>query len=210
MNKIQLLNEIPNKSNFAFPRSFFAKNFTNETYHHLPTKEEIFQTIEETKIAATKYASKLGLLCEEEEEVNTKCKLAPLKIKTNVPNINKNIDVPQSNFTQRHVYTLAQLRATALKNFAANVAEEIPVSSPFVEIYNDGERRIVVKKSSLCWLLREDPGKLSSDRIERVKGIQCIRRMKKKKSQQRKRKIFKKPKILRRKIVRKKRCRKIK
>lgn len=84
-----------------------------------------------------------------------------------------------------------------LKNYAENL-DEIPETSLFVEIYNDGERRVVVKKSSLCWLLREDGGKLSSDRIERVKGIH---QTKKKKKIRRQNKVIKRQNILRRRRV---------
>lgn len=37
-------------------------------------------------------------------------------------------------------------------------------------ILRDDETRIIIKKTSLCWLLRSDCQKLSSDRLMRVRN----------------------------------------
>lgn len=44
-------------------------------------------------------------------------------------------------------------------------------TSSYVEVFRDNfkQKRIIVKKTSLCWLLRGDCVRLSSDRLERVK-----------------------------------------
>lgn len=56
-----------------------------------------------------------------------------------------------------------------MKNYAKNFAEkEIEETSSYVEILSNEKVRIVVKKSSLCWLLRKDYTRISSDRLVRV------------------------------------------
>lgn len=63
-----------------------------------------------------------------------------------------------------------QLSTIRLKNYAEKFKlKKVNDSSSFTEIPNS-KRRIIVKKSSLCWLLREEVPKLSSDRKERVKS----------------------------------------
>lgn len=56
----------------------------------------------------------------------------------------------------------------SLKNYSETITSvEINELSPYVEIIWK-DRRMVLKKSSMCWLLREEPYKLSSDRLRRV------------------------------------------
>lgn len=63
-----------------------------------------------------------------------------------------------------------------LKNFADEFNDvDIDEKSGFVEVFSSPDKRIVVKKTSLCWLLRSDSAKLSSDRLERVKGSKKFR-----------------------------------
>lgn len=202
MNKMQLVNDITNKSSFAFPRAQSKKDFANKTSHALPTKEEMFEQIEQSRCAAIEYAERIGLLDENVAPPNMVCKLPSLGIneKTQTQKEANSAKGPQKKFLN----TLSQLRAVTLKNYSENIQDEIPESSPYVEIYNDGQKRVVVKKSSLCWLLREDPGKLSSDRIQRVQGI-MKRRIKNKKKQgaKQQKKLIRRPKIVR--VIRKKR-----
>lgn len=75
----------------------------------------------------------------------------------------------------------SRLRSVSLKNFASKHENQtIDEKSPKIEV-NNGQRQIIVKKTSLCWLLRKDPGKLSSDRLERVKNLKEIEKRKKSK-----------------------------
>lgn len=40
--------------------------------------------------------------------------------------------------------------------------------SPFVAVTDNNGKEMVVRKSSICWLLSKDKCKLSSDRLQRV------------------------------------------
>lgn len=71
-----------------------------------------------------------------------------------------------------HLFTLSNLITVSLKNYSYKfVDKEVEEISSFVEIHGS-KNRMIVKKSSLIWLLRKDPCKLSSDRLERVKSTQ--------------------------------------
>lgn len=66
---------------------------------------------------------------------------------------------------------LLKCEAIVLKNHAEKfVGEEVSDKSPYVEVYRSNERRIVIKKTSICWLLRKDCSKLSSDCLIRVRS----------------------------------------
>lgn len=56
-----------------------------------------------------------------------------------------------------------------LKDYAGKLRNmDIDAASPYVEILSDDGERTIVKKMSVCWLLRKDCRKLSSDRLIRV------------------------------------------
>lgn len=63
---------------------------------------------------------------------------------------------------------LSNFDGLTLKDFSVS-KNCIDENSPFVEIkFDDNIKRIVVKKSSFCWLLRKDWQRMSSDRLRRV------------------------------------------
>lgn len=178
INKILLLNEITNRSSFEFPRAKKSKAFTDKRSHQLPTKEEIYEEIENSRYAAIKYCEEIYLIDEDDGLPDMDCKIPSLKTTSKEkPRAHNKIQIQHSEL----VHKLSQLKAVTLKNYANCVKEDIPETSPYVEVYNDGKKRIVVKKSSLVWLLRADLGKLSSDRIQRVQGTLLHRAKNKKK-----------------------------
>lgn len=75
---------------------------------------------------------------------------------------------------------MCYLGSTTLKNFAQIFGEnEVDISSPYVEIQiSDPYRRLIVKKTSLCWLLRKSSPKLSSDRLLRVRNNEGNKKIK--------------------------------
>lgn len=172
INKIQLLNDITHKTEILFPRTKDKIEFPGYAHHKLPTKEEIFNKIVECKTKAIEFAMNIGMLSDEDDYLDLPCEIKPINFKTN----NENVVSDSAEIAKQNVLeTMAQMRAatslTTLKNYAKNFTEkDISETSSFVEIYNDGQKRMVVKKSSLCWLLRSDSGKLSSDQILRVRG----------------------------------------
>lgn len=55
-----------------------------------------------------------------------------------------------------------------IKKFAQTRTIETNSNGPYVEI-EDANKKIVVKKTSLCWVFQKDFHKISSDRLLRVK-----------------------------------------
>lgn len=161
IDKIQLLSDISIDTRLEFPRVDKTHQFRDQIVYQLPSKEEIFTQIEKCRMEAVSDAIKVGLLKDNYSLNCISCKLESLEIK---PNKNKkNVCVSDRQ--------MIPLKRVALKNFAYKFSEKIvPENSSYVEILSDKSRRHIVKKTSLCWLLRPDQDKLSSDRVLRVRG----------------------------------------
>lgn len=51
----------------------------------------------------------------------------------------------------------------------SNTQAKLTASSPFTIITDGKGKEIVVRKSTICWLLSKTKGKLSIDRVQRVR-----------------------------------------
>lgn len=180
IHKIQLQSDISNtKSEVKYPhklREWPINKFD------LPTELEIIEQIEKCKSAAVKDAITLGLLSRAEKKLPITCAVIPFTPKRLKIIFNESDESYESDgsyedeefekeseleFQIRNV--LSGLRFTTLKNFEKKfIGKEVDVDGPFVEILGKN-KRIVLKKTSLCWLLGKPTHKLSSDRLKRVK-----------------------------------------
>lgn len=71
---------------------------------------------------------------------------------------------------QPYKLKFSDLKNIQLKNYARDVSSDaIDATSSYVEVVCDDGKRVVVKKTSLCWLLGSDCRKMSSDRLLRVR-----------------------------------------
>lgn len=168
ISKIQLQNDIIHGTSphFVFPRLNKQQNPNDAMLNRnidLPTKLEIVTEIQNCQQDAVAKAKSLGLIPNQRNN-GFSCKVPPYtssdrcKIKRRIltKNINKKpLDPPNFNNIQ-------------LKNFADKLSGEIEANGPYVEIITDDNKRIVVKKMSLCWLWRPESRKLSNDRLLRV------------------------------------------
>lgn len=170
----------------------------------LPSKQEIIAKIEYCKLAAISDAIKLNLIDSDSKNACA-CQVQPHTLDRAQsqetpysPPVSLEFDIDSD------VYSTNIL----LKNFVDNFddEEEIEMTSAYVEIpCNDATKRLIVKKTSLCWLLRSNYVKLSSDRLERVKSDSLPRnkkvlhyprkRVNTKKIRSKNRRIFKKKNI---------------
>lgn len=176
IHKIQLLDDISSSSikTFTFPRKLKSMTQTSSVKIILPTKTEILEMIQMSKFEAINDAIEIGMLEEGNENLNLECDVRPLhsykgiRSKKNQPKNRKF----KSKSTTGYPFTLSSLLTISLKNYSYKfVDKDVDETSSFVEIYGC-KNRMIVKKSSLIWLLRKDPCKLSSDRLERVKSTQ--------------------------------------
>lgn len=168
ISKIQLQNDIIHgtSSNFTYPRLNKEQNSTDtvpDKNIDLPSRVEIVAEIQNCQRDALAKAKSLGLI-PNNRYTGFSCKVPPSKLvdcgkikqrKFSKPFNKKPLDPP--NFNDIH-----------LKNFANELNGEILATSPYVEITTDDNKRIVVKKMSLCWLWRAETRKLSNDRLLRV------------------------------------------
>lgn len=162
INKIQLLNDITTDTNFEFPNVKDAHKFPGYISHELPTKDEIFAEIEKCRKNAIEDAMEYGLL---ENNFTSDC------ISCCIPSIKRKPDEPNQTFcANTQIPRIARLDKLALPNYAHKfVGKPVPETSPYVEVCTGNAKRHIVKKTSLCWMLRPDHEKLSSDRIIRVR-----------------------------------------
>lgn len=207
INKIQLLNDITHKTKFSFPRVKNKLEFSGQVSYDLPTKKEIFKKIVECKRKAIEFANEIEMLSAEDDYLDLPCEIKTINFQSNSENVCDSAETAKENVLR----TMARMRAAAsvtkLKNFAKDFIEkDISEISSFVEIYNDGIKRLVVKKSSICWLLRSDSGKLSSDRIFRVRGATTSSITKSRRNKNPQKKIVQKNKVSQLKKMKKKKC----
>lgn len=145
-------------NNFVYPR--FNPGKQNPVYN-LPSKSEIINVIEEAKINAVEIAQSLGVVNKKNTDCLS-CKISPY-ITKKCPK--KTINQNNSIIFARQL-TMGMLRNIRLKHYSNKLSHN--EKSIYVEMkFNDG-KQIVVKKSSLCWLLRQECQKLSTDRLLRV------------------------------------------
>lgn len=167
IKKIELLSDISTNRNFVFPRMRNTHQFPESVAYDLPTKEEIFTTISECQKDAIKYAIKIGLL-----KKNCPMSSFPCAIPTLVSGKNKR-KRNRADFdpVQMRKNPFLKLNAVQLKNYDTKFENQnVPETSSYVEVFTNTKKRLIVKKTSLCWLLRKDQSKLSSDRLLRVRA----------------------------------------
>lgn len=175
INKIQFQSDTASRigSKFVFPQFSRNKNINDAIVYDLPTTTEIVDEIEKAKKHAIINAIAIGLVSKQNlNKIDLACKLKPY---TNKRTINKNVaQTPNGiNIARNYTQRILRMGSIALKNYADNFgSEELEETVSFVEVFRDDEinMRIIVKKTSFCWLLRGDHVRLSSDRLERVKA----------------------------------------
>lgn len=158
MSKVQLQNKIihSNVTNFVYPKSK-QQNDSNKIFLDLPTKSEILNKIIDCKNKAIKTVSQFGFKVRNNSNLLS-CEIAKLSLCKQKKKINA-----KAKSVAIGPLKLNDLENVSLKNFV----EKHPnpdERSPFVKLHY----KKVVKKTSLCWLLRNDCQKLSSDRTRRV------------------------------------------
>lgn len=166
MNKIELQNKISSNIGnvYLFPRLGCKKS--NTKVFELPSLADIQKTLAKAKNVALAHATSLGLVQKSRRlSFDFACNINPYVNKQQ----KKCLPLNRNRFGVEHKIRLDKI---VLKNFADRFeGKEVEKHSQYLEVYCDNEaaKRIVVKKTSFIWLIRNDPIRLSSDRLERVK-----------------------------------------
>lgn len=164
LNRINLQYEISQNPNFVFPR--MKKPATDPIQQEMPSNDDIFKSIEEAKKGAIDIARTFGLIGESVQiDRLIACDLKPTKKRNKIDD-----DVWEDLPIDPVSYDFSRV---LLHNYADKFGDnEVDDTSPYVEIYRTPECRMIVKTTSICWLLRKETNKLSSDRLLRVRGPQ--------------------------------------
>lgn len=180
ISKIQLQNDIEvMDSIFTFSNYRSQKSKSLQVFD-LPTKEQIEERIECSRKDAMTDGIHLRLIKKQFAlEVDLSCKVNPIDksfkvVRKSKDELNKTININEN------VEKFLKLKTILLKKFSNKFAgKNVDDRSQYVEVHLNLRKRIIIKKTSLCWILRNDYQKLSSDRLLRV---QSERKVKKEKS----------------------------
>lgn len=170
ISKIQLQNDIMNATSpqYVYPRLNKKTAFDNENNPDLPTKDEMIEMIEQCQRYAIRTARTFDMISRRPLNIYT-CGIIP-------HNTQKYVNIKRRKIlkTTGKFFPLPTLANLQLKDYTEKSANlDVDCTNPYVEITRDDGRKIIVKKTSLCWALRSDRHKLSSDRLERVKYQAC-------------------------------------
>lgn len=169
ISKIQLQNEITHTTSteFVYPR-LKKRCVETDAVYPLPSAQQVYNEIIFCEKTAVATATKLGLMKKGMDTPNTfVCKINAHTIST--AKVTRKKQCLQLN-SERKSYVLPDMKNIQLKDYTGKYKRKnIGERSPYVEMQNTDGKRILVKKTSLCWLLREESQKLSSDRLQRVK-----------------------------------------
>ena len=76
----------------------------------------------------------------------------------------------QVTFTPNRNIEQLDINNIKLKDYSGKLKSiDVDATSPYIELLRYDGSRSIIKKMSLCWLLRQDCQKLSSDRLLRVR-----------------------------------------
>lgn len=170
INKIQLQNDISSDENskFKFPKKLKSCDLQspNTFEFSLPTHSEILRKIREAKKMAINDAITIGLLRDKDSDISLTCELLPY-----APQADSSRETEYNRPNQIELLSiLSQLKSVSLKNYAEVFDNKtMDETSSYTEVFG-GSKRMIIKKTSLCWYLRKNENKLSSDRLKRVQA----------------------------------------
>lgn len=177
ISSIQFQNHVMQSTsvNFVFPRmqnSHFSPNIVS-----LPTADEINTEILFCKQLAITTATKLGLIkITNSKFENYVCKINPMVIQNQTNKFQEKQSVPSVNSESKAIqFKSADLKNIQLRNFDGKYkASDTSEAGPYIKIVCANDEEMLVKKTSLCWLLGTESIKLSSDRLLRVKAATTL------------------------------------
>lgn len=170
ISKIQFQNEIMHRTSthFIYPRFKNNSHIKPKIIHELPSPQEILNEIIFCRKSAIATATKLGLISKgNAQRLNIEC-----KINSYIPKLNC-ISKRMKSLTifDKTTIKMPDPRNIQLKDYSGKFNNiEVEEKSPYAVLYSASGKRIVVRKTSLCWLMANDSRKLSSDRLLRVQN----------------------------------------
>lgn len=170
IGKAQLLSDIAfSCTDFKFPRvKTYTEDIKDREVHILPSKSDICFEIEKCRIKAITFANKIGLCNSKDVNGSVDCGIKMLPIQNNVQRKEEDDEwIDFDDYAEEPVPIMGHITLTDYSDKFLDTPDE---NSIYVEVFcGSNLNRKVIKKSSLCWLLREDMRKLSNDRLQRVR-----------------------------------------
>lgn len=170
VSKIQLQNEIMHKTSsvFVYPRMKKPTNAESKCIHPLPSPQEIYNEIVFCKKTAIVTATNLGLITKgNSRHKKLECKVNPHKPKVN--NIAKQLK--SLSIREKPSLKMPSIQNIQLKDYTGKLNRtHIDERSSYAEIRSATGKKMLVRKTSLCWLLRKETRKVSNDRLLRVRN----------------------------------------
>lgn len=183
IGKAQLLSDIATScTDFKFPREkTYAEDIKNRVVHVLPSKSDICFEIEKCRSRAITFANQIGLCDFKDVNGPVNCGIKELPIQIDEAKQCMDEDDEWLDFDDPMDQTLPIMGHNTLTDYSEKFMDVPDENSIYVEVFcGPNQNRKVIKKSSLCWLLREDTYKLSNDRLQRVQtGLRKQKKAKK-------------------------------
>lgn len=170
INRIRFLDESALNSEIGFPRIKKTQTYMNRNEHTLPMLKDVYNTIERARSEALDFALEIGLFNKNNvRHIPMACPIRPLRFKVK-PTEQTNEAIEEDEMFLRSRSEL-EFESLLLPNYSDKFIEkDVPESSQYAKVFLSNGTRSIVKKGALCWLLRPNPNKLSSDRLHRVQA----------------------------------------
>lgn len=170
ISKIQLQNEIMHRTsaNFIYPR-FKSKSLVESSIiHELPSPQEILNEIIFCRKSALVAATKFGLVTKANtQRLKIECKINPYTPKLNC--VSKRMK--SLSISNKSTMKMPDPRNIQLKDYSGKLNNiDVEERSPYAILYRANGKKVIVRKTSLCWLMAAESRKLSSDRLIRVQN----------------------------------------
>ena len=168
----------------VFPREEHAKMGTNKYTKPttFPEISDLMKTIEEAKKDAIGTAIFLEMKCDFDKAVcEVKIPGSYESLEDDIEDLDEDgnqdkevyISDGESEYIEKDLSLLLSVDNLELKNYEEKAKKfniKNKKNSPYIQVLLKNRKLVTVRKTSLCWLLSEKHGKLSSDRILRVRG----------------------------------------
>lgn len=175
ISRTQLLNEISNDKDtgLVYPKTLKSCTFSDsKDWNNFPNGDEIIRTVLKCRTEAINEAINLGLIDEEckAKELACVCPVAPHVAKTRKNEIDFTNAMMFEENEDKYVELHTKLINASLKNYSTKFdGSKTTETSSYVELKGNS-RRLVFKKTSVCWFLGKRGFKSSSDRKYRVRS----------------------------------------
>lgn len=173
ISSIQFQNQVVQltSNNFVFPRA--QNSHSSQNAVSLPTADEINKEILFCKQLAMTTATNFSLINKNNSKCKQYvCKIGPLTPQNQTNDFSKKRSVQSvDSISNAFKFKPVDLKNIQLKNFDGKYkSSDLSEAGPYAKIVCADDKEILVKKTSLCWLLGSDYVKLSNDRLLRVQA----------------------------------------